>query len=106
MSYYEATQLEEHILIALEELERASGLSIEQITELVEYGVFQPEGARPHEWRFAARCIAVGRRANRLRTAFELSMPGLALTMSLVERIEALEHELTAMRAQALKEQL
>ena len=42
MSYHEATLLEEHIQIALDELERASGLSIEQITELVEYGVFQP----------------------------------------------------------------
>ena len=66
MSYYEATLLEEHILIAVDELERASGLSIEQITELVEYGVFQPQGGRPHEWRFTARCIALGRRANRL----------------------------------------
>ena len=104
MSYYEATLLEEHILIAVDELERASGLSIEQITELVEYGVFQPQGSRPHEWRFAARCIAVGRRANRLSAAFDLAMPGLALTLSLVERIEALEHELSAMRAQALRE--
>lgn len=104
MSYYEATLLEEHILIAVDELERASGLSIEQITELVEYGVFQPEGARPQEWRFTARCIALGRRANRLSVAFELSMPDLALTLSLVERIESLEHELSAMRAQALRE--
>jgi chaperone modulatory protein CbpM len=103
MSYHEATLLEEHIQIALDELERASGLSIEQITELVEYGVFQPVGARPHEWRFAARCIAVGRTANRLRTAFELSAPGLALTLSLLERIEELEHEVTALQAQALR---
>jgi chaperone modulatory protein CbpM len=103
MSYYEATLLEEHIFIAMDELERASGLSTEQITELVDYGVFQPQGSRPHEWRFAARSIAIGRRANRLHTAFELSMPSLALTLSLVERIEELEHELSAMRAQALR---
>ena len=72
MSDHEATLLEEHVQIALDELERASGLSIEQITELVEYGVFQPAGGRPHEWRFAARCIAVGRTASRLRADFEL----------------------------------
>ena len=103
MSEYEATLLEEHIQIALDELERASGLSIELITELVEYGVFQPVGSRPHEWRFAARCIAVGRTANRLRADFELSVPGLALTLSLLERIEELEREVRALQAQALR---
>jgi chaperone modulatory protein CbpM len=103
MSYYEATLLEEHIQIALDELERASGLSIEEITELVEYGVFQPQGGRPHEWRFAARCIAVGRRAHRLRSDFELSTSGLALTLSLLERIEELEREMRALQAQALR---
>jgi chaperone modulatory protein CbpM len=103
MSYYEATLLEEHIQIAVEELERASGLSIEEITELVEYGVFQPQGSRPHEWRFAARCIAVGRRAQRLRSDFELSTSGLALTLSLLERIEELEREMRALQAQTLR---
>jgi chaperone modulatory protein CbpM len=103
MSYYEATLLEEHIQIAVEELERASGLSIEEITELVEYGVFQPQGSRPHEWRFAARCIAVGRRAQRLRSDFELSTSGLALTLSLLERIEELEREMRTLQAQTLR---
>jgi chaperone modulatory protein CbpM len=103
MSYYEATLLEEHIQIALDELERASGLSVEEITELVDYGVFQPQGGRPHEWRFAARCIAVGRRAHRLRADFELSAPGLALALSLLERIEELEREVRALQAQALR---
>jgi chaperone modulatory protein CbpM len=103
MSDHEATLLEEHVQIALDELERASGLSIEQITELVEYGVFQPAGGRPHEWRFAARCIAVGRTASRLRADFELSTAGLALALSLLERIEDLERELRALQAQALR---
>jgi len=103
MSDYEPTLLEEHVQIALDELERATGLSIQEITELVEYGVFQPEGGRPHEWRFAARCIAVGRSAHRLRSDFELSAPGLALTLSLLERIEELEREIRALQAQALR---
>ena len=51
--------------------------------------------------RAASRWAA---RANRLRTAFELSTPGLALTLSLLERIEELEHELSALQAQALRE--
>lgn len=103
MSYYEATLLEEQIQIALDELERASGLSIEVITELVEYGVFQPQGSFLHEWRFTARSIAVGRTASRLRSDFELSTPGLALALSLLERIEELERELRGLKAQALR---
>jgi chaperone modulatory protein CbpM len=103
MSDHEATLLEEHIQIAVDELERASGLSIQEITELVEYGVFQPAGGRPHEWRFAARCIAVGRTAHRLRDDFELSTSGLALTLSLIERIEELQREIRTLQAQALR---
>jgi chaperone modulatory protein CbpM len=103
MTSLEATLLEEHLLIALDELERASGLSIEQISELVEYGVFEPQGRLPQEWRFAARSIAVARRACRLRSDFELSTPGLALALTLLERIEGLEQDLNRLRAQALR---
>jgi chaperone modulatory protein CbpM len=103
MSFGEGTLLAEQVQIALDELERASGLSIEMITELVEYGVFEPQGSRPHEWRFAARSIAVGRTARRLHADFELSAPGLALAMSLLERIEALEREVRVLQAQALR---
>ena len=103
MSNHEGTLLEEHIHVALDELERTSGLSTAEITELVDYGIFQPVGGRPQEWRFAARCIAVGRTAHRLRNDFELAAPGLALTLSLLERIEELEREIRALQAQALR---
>ena|SRR5690242_875317 len=103
MSFPEATLLEEQILIAVDELERASGLSIELITELVEYGVFEPHGSRPQEWRFAARSIAVGRTARRLHADFDLAAPGLAVALSLLERIESLEREVRMLQAQALR---
>lgn len=96
----EATLLEEHIQIALDELERASGLTGAEIIELVEYGVFEPQGARPREWRFAARCIAIGRTAHRLRSDFELSAAGVALMLSFRERIEELERQIRALEAQ------
>ena len=55
------------------------------------------------EWRFAARCITLGRAASRLRSDFELAAPGLALMLSFRERIEELERQVRALEAQLLR---
>lgn len=97
-----AALLSEHLEIELRDLERSTGLSAGEITELVEYGVFQPVGEAPPQWRFSARCIELGRRASRLRSDFELDTSGLALVAALLERIDELEGELARVRAQLL----
>lgn len=97
-----AALLSEHLEIELRDLERSTGLSAGEITELVEYGVFQPAGEAPQQWRFSARCIGLGRRASRLRNDFDLDPAGLALVASLLERIDELEGELARVRAQLL----
>ncbi|HTT38187.1 MAG TPA: chaperone modulator CbpM [Burkholderiales bacterium] len=105
----EALPLEEHVLVALEELAQASGLSAQEIIELVEYGVFEPVGAgvgsagEAQAWRFAARCIVTGRTASRLRKDFDLPTSGLALVLSLIERIETLERQVRVLEAQLLR---
>ena len=100
---YDPDLLSEHLEIALEELVRASGLTQAEIVELVEYGVFEPSGGAPVEWRFSARYIAVARRAARLRSDFELNLSGLALALTYLERIEELEAEVQRLRAQLLR---
>jgi chaperone modulatory protein CbpM len=107
-AYDDALPLEEQVAIALDELVRASGLSVEQIVELVEYGAFEPvtQAAAPGDvksWRFAARYITIGRSANRLRREFDLSASGLALALALLERIEELEHHVRTLEAQLLR---
>jgi len=106
-AYDDALPLEEQVAIALDELVQASGLSVEQIVELVEYGAFEPvAGATPGDvqsWRFAARYIIIGRRANRLRREFDLSASGLALALAFLERIEELEHQVRTLEAQLLR---
>jgi chaperone modulatory protein CbpM len=79
--------------IVMDELVRASGLAREEIVELVEYGVFQPQGA-PSAWTFASHTIVVARRAARLRSDFGLNVSGLALALAYLERIEALERRI------------
>lgn len=97
-----AALLSEHLEIELEDLARATGLTTAEITELVEYGVFEPAGEAPVHWRFSAHCITLGRRASRLRSDFELDAAGLALIATLLERIDELEDEIVHLRAQLL----
>ena len=94
--------LSEQFEIELDELAGATGLTVEEIEELVEYGVFEPLGRTRVEWRFSARSITLGRSASRLRADFELQAPGLALVVSLLERIEELEAEVTRLRCELL----
>jgi len=78
-------------LLVLVEFESASGLTRAEIVELVEVGVFAPQGARPEEWRFPEAALALARDAARLRAGFELSAPGLALLLAYRERLGELE---------------
>jgi hypothetical protein len=88
--------------VEIDDLVRATGLRLEEVVELVEYGVFEPAGAAPIEWRFSAHSIALGRRACRLRADFDLDVPALALVAALLERIDDLEMEAVRLRAQLL----
>jgi chaperone modulatory protein CbpM len=88
--------------VALDELMRASGLAREEVVELVEYGVFQPQGAAP-AWRFASHTIVVARRAARLRSDFGLNTSGLALALAYLDRIEVLERRIRELECGLLR---
>jgi chaperone modulatory protein CbpM len=105
---YYAALFTEHSEVALDELVQACGLSAEEIVELVEHGVFTPISAPPARfpastWRFSATTIAIGRRASRLKADFDLNVSGLALALTCLERIEALEEELNRLRCELLR---
>lgn len=98
-----AALLGEHLEVDLEELARATGLSDAEVIELTEYGVFERRSGGAGGWRYSARCIAVGRRASRLRADFGLDLTGLAVVAALLERIDDLEAECARLRAQSLE---
>ena len=81
-------------LIVLLELETASGLTRAEIVELVEYGVFAPQGAGPEDWRFPEDALALAREAASLRAAFDLGAPALALLLAYRERLGELERRI------------
>ena len=79
---------------------RASGLSEAELTELVRYGALEPRDASASTWTFESRWLVVARRASRLCREFDLDPHGASVVLSFADRIESLESELRALRAQ------
>lgn len=82
---------------SFEELLAISGLNALELSELVDVGaiVSQQDAAAP---KFALRYVAVAGTARRLRDDFELDHRGIALAMTLLTRIEALQAQLALAR--------
>ncbi len=94
--------LDEEARVAFDELLAASGLAREELIELVEFGVFEPRGTGTQSWRFTSRTVVLARRAVRLREDFGLNAPGMALALTYLERIEALERRIRELECQLL----
>ncbi|HSF49039.1 MAG TPA: chaperone modulator CbpM [Burkholderiales bacterium] len=94
--------LDERCEVSLTELRYACGLSVREIRELTEFGVFEPR-RKGVEWRFAARSIELARKASRLKHDFGLNTAGVALALTYVERIAELEKRLRELECQILK---
>lgn len=96
----EAMWLDDRGELTLVELTECSGLTTEEVRELVELGALVPSSERGTEPLFPPACIAAARTAARLRRDFEVDAHGLALALTLLERIQTLEAELRAVTAQ------
>jgi chaperone modulatory protein CbpM len=89
-----ATWLDETAVCSIEHLVEVSGLSPEDIENLVEDGLIEPaEHAAPATCFHLLHVITV-RQARRLKDDFGLDRDGLALAMTLLRRIDALEQAL------------
>ena len=96
----EALWLDERHEFSLAELADLSGLSQEELRQLIEYEALLPANPAAAEATFGAHCLVVARTACRLRNDFDLDAGALALALSLIERIRGLEAELRAAHAQ------
>jgi chaperone modulatory protein CbpM len=91
--------LDEHNTISLSELSELSGLSSDDLNELVDCGIIEPVRQGMAQIAFHARCVLTAKTARRLRDDFELDAPGLALAMTLIERMHELEARLRELTA-------
>lgn len=85
--------LDEHMLVARDDLLALTGLLDAELAELAATGVFasRAAGAEP---RFPARCVTLGRTAVRLREDFGFEPAGLAFALACLERVRELEARL------------
>ena len=96
----EAAWLTEACEFSLTELAEISGLTEGELREFVEYGAIEPLDAGAPQWRFTGRSLVTVRAACRLRADFELEPHGVALVVSLLDRIGELQSELARLQAQ------
>jgi len=96
----EAVWLTEDHEFSLAELAELSGLSEAELRELVDYGAVTPIDPDSSPWVFTGKCLLTVRTACRLRISFDLEPHGVALIISLLDRIHDLEAQLGSLRAQ------
>jgi chaperone modulatory protein CbpM len=96
----EVLWLDEQEQLSLTELAGLSGLSEAELRELVDFGAILPVDPGAEPLGFRADCIVTARAACRLRTDFELDAQGLALALTLLDRIHDLEAQLRNLSAQ------
>ena len=97
---YDAVWLHAHREISIVELADCSGLTEAEVRDLVEFGALAPSDSSALQWSFSAECVARVRTAARLRDDLELETRALALVISFLERIDALEARVRELNAQ------
>lgn len=83
----------------IEHLAEVSGLAIDEIEDLIEIGVISPVERNAQPVSFRLQHVLTVKTARRLRDDFQLDRHGVALALTLLQRIEELEAELNALRA-------
>ena len=82
------------------QLVKASGMDEAELAELVRYGALEPRNPNAPTWTLESHGLLVARNASRMRRDFDLDPHGVSVVLSFLDRIEALEAELRALRAQ------
>jgi chaperone modulatory protein CbpM len=92
----DAVWLNDTMLCSAEQLAEVSGLTIEDVRDLIDAGVIVPVDDKMQSRSFALRSLVAARTARRLRDDFELDRHGVALALTLLQRIDELDAELQA----------
>ncbi len=86
--------LDENTEVTLADLIRTCRVETEWVMELVEEGVIEPRGPGGPQWRFSSTSIVRIQKAQRLQRDLGVNLPGIALALQLLDRIDALEARL------------
>lgn len=88
-------------IFTLHEICERGGVRVEFIVELVEYGVIAPvKGTDANQWIFDALALARLKRALRLQRDLEINLPGIAVSLDLIEEVERLRQQVDLLDGQ------
>ena len=85
-------------VFSLNEICERCGVHAEIITEMVEYGIIAPIEQVQPRWQFTVTALIRLRRAQRLQRDLELNLPGLALSLELIDEVEMLRSEIADLK--------
>lgn len=98
MNIVELIIVDDGALYSIEHVVAASGLSSDDIEDLIESGaIASASESAPH--RFDSHQVLTIQAARRLRDDFQLDRHGLALVLTLLQRISVLEAQLNDVKA-------
>ena len=97
VNFTEFVWLDHHHEVSLDELAELSGLTSEELRQLVDSGALIPTNTEDERWSFSGQCVVSVRTLSRLKQDFELEPNAIALTLVFLERIRMLELKVQAL---------
>ncbi|CNJ00034.1 chaperone modulator CbpM [Yersinia mollaretii] len=88
------------ITYTVTELCQSTGMMQEELLEVVGLGVIMPLEPAASVWVFDADALSSLKRAQRLQNELDLDWSGVAMTLTLLERVEQLKRENDQLRRQ------
>jgi chaperone modulatory protein CbpM len=80
--------------ISLMQLSRLCHLPPEFVVELVEEGILEPDSESASSWRFSFSVVERVKTVARIQHDLDVNLPGAALALELLDRIEELRAQL------------
>jgi len=90
------TLIDDEQLFTLADLCRSCGVHAEMISDMVEFGIIEPQGASAAKWRFTGGCLWRVTTVVRLQRDLEVNLAGAALALDLLEEVRELRRQLKA----------
>ncbi len=92
--------VDETFTYSLKEVCETCGVHAEYLIEMVEYGILEPVGKEPGDWRFPVSELMRFRKALRLQRDLDINLSGLPLVLNLIEENVKLRNQLDQLRQQ------
>lgn len=90
-----------HSTLTLREMCEHGGVHAEYVIKLVDYGVINPvQDDHARQWAFDLLALSRLRKAQRLQRDLKLNLPGLAVSLDLLDEVESLREEVDRLNRQ------